>query len=684
MLRLVLGLSLFALAGLVVSTLAATDVFVVPRRAAEATGNTIAVPDSAGDVGAFTSLQLDASGHPVVAYYDITNGDLKLLRCNDSACLDGDDSITAPDTTGQVGYSPGLVLDALGHPVVAYLDITTGDLKVLHCNDPNCAGASESIQAVVPYAYGYSFNLPAISLDGIGNPVIAFPRGVNYHLGMVHCNDPDCAGGDDVVSIVDPFCCVQATSLALDAAGNPVVAYGDGIGNGDLRVLHCGDSSCSPGTRNISNADSFGSVGATLSFVLDSPGNPVVAYLDSTYGNLKLLHCNDPACTGNDESMTWPDSEGYVGVYPSLELDGSGNPVMSYWDGSNGDLKVVHCDEPNCTGGDESIAAPDTAGNVGSYASLAIDNSGNPTVSYYDTTNGDLKILHCGDRTCKGTQAAPTATPCASCRPQFSIGLDSDGDGTDDCSTRVGPTKCAVTSTGPFYVNVYLDELPTGISTYQGFNLLASQAGSLYGNRLDTLFACGSFNLGDQIGSHCEHPPFGGPLSYTGLIATVELGCVRGGAGSVALIHGSNATDIVTLDQVHLPEAEKGFESLQISVSCPTSTPTNTPTATATPCPAGKVPSGDACSTPTRTNTPSVTASPTRTPTVTPTSSATVTATYTRTSTPTPLPLGGWGTYSSPWSDRAEWSVAGAVATAAVATLVPFGGAVFLWRRWRR
>ena len=314
--------------------------------------NSITSPDTIGDVGSNTSSVLDAAGHPVVSYFDLDNWDLKVIHCNDPNCAGGDESITSPDTVGQVGLRTSLALDSNGNPVVSYLDWTNWDLKVLHCNDPNCAGGDESIT----------------SPDTVGN------------VGVY-------------------------TSLALDGNGNPVVSYFDWT-NDDLKVLHCNDPNCAGGDESVTSPDSVGRVGLFPSLTLDGSGNPVVSYWDQSNKDLKVLHCNDPNCAGGGESITSPDTAGNVGFVPSLTLDGSGNPVVSYYDYSNGDLKVLHCNDPNCAGGGESITSTDTAGDVGNSSSLELDSSGNPVVSYYDATNGDLKVLHCFDPDC--TSEVPT------------------------------------------------------------------------------------------------------------------------------------------------------------------------------------------------------------------------------------------------------------------------------------
>ena len=81
-----------------------------------------------------------------------------------------------------------------------------------------------------------------------------------------------------------------------------------------------------------------------------------------------------------------------LGLYPSLALDASGNPVISYFGGINGGLKLAHCNDPNCIGSRTIIMVDSSGNNVGWHTSMALDASGQPVISYYDFPNGDLKL----------------------------------------------------------------------------------------------------------------------------------------------------------------------------------------------------------------------------------------------------------------------------------------------------
>ena len=107
-------------------------------------------------------------------------------------------------------------------------------------------------------------------------------------------------------------------------------------------TAHAADSITSPDTGvNVLH-------GLHTSLVLDAFGYPVVSYFDDTYNNLKLLHCNDANCAGGDESITSPDNGVNVGRFNSLVLDANGYPVVGYWGYTNADLKLLHCDDANC------------------------------------------------------------------------------------------------------------------------------------------------------------------------------------------------------------------------------------------------------------------------------------------------------------------------------------------------
>ncbi len=368
---------------------------------------TAVIVDNAANVGYYTSLAIDSNGNAVIGYFDDTDNDLKLAICNDLAC--SAPSVQALAPSGGQGTYTSLQLAAGNIPVIAYYTFPAEDMRLLRCNDAACSTFTDTI---VDSGQAGSHN--SMVLNSSGNPVMSYydAGGINGDLRVAICANPTCTASTITSVDVGPNDAGMFTSLQLDSSGFPVIAYYDATTD-SVNLARCHDTTCGSATLIVVDSSSF--VGFDgISLQLDSSGNPVMSYYDLTNNRLMLAHCTNAICTGVVINVV--DDLGNVGQYSSMKLDG-GLPVISYYDATNGDLKLASCLDPNCVSVD--IQVLDSTGDVGWDTSLQL---GSVYVSYYDVSNSALKLAYLPDDPLPATAAADDASPQALPETGFAMG----------------------------------------------------------------------------------------------------------------------------------------------------------------------------------------------------------------------------------------------------------------------
>ena len=365
-------------------------------------------PDLSLSNGAFSSMKLDSNGFPVISQYDPGSGDLRLTRCYDPACVVAHSNIVDSGGVTDVGQYTSLALDGSEQPVISYYDVTHGDLKLVHCNDVDCAGGDDPSN-VVDSSTNDRGQYSSLALDQLGQPVISYYDATSLGLLLAHCNDADCAGGDDappaVVATGEGADDVgQFSSMALDlfGAGFPTIAYYN-FTAGDLKLVHCTNANCTGAQSSVQVDGAAADVGTNLSMTLDLGSIPVISYYNVNDTALSIARCNDVTCAAPTISEPMLGLPGPIDT--SIAMDNMADvAVVSYIDNSNAFstgvvVGIVRCDDAACTTATPSIPDP-VAGEMPANTSLVLDLNGNPTIARFDSVNSKLTVVHCTDPLC--------------------------------------------------------------------------------------------------------------------------------------------------------------------------------------------------------------------------------------------------------------------------------------------
>jgi len=408
------------------------------------------VVDGSAGIAGNTSLQLNGTD-PVISY----GIDLKLATCT-ANCQSASPTwqLVTVDTAGTVILAESSLQLNSGNPMIAYQ--RGEDLKLATCT-ANCQSATPSWQivTVVSGIGGFTTSPISLQLNG-GNPVISYTDNNSATVKLATCT-ANCQSATPTWQIVtvDTGGLTAPGSLQLNG-GNPVISYK----KGGLSLATC-TANCQSATPTwqivLVQTGSSTTTGQYSSIQLNG-GNPVISYYDSDSGanDLKLA-----TCTANCQSATptWQivtiDSVGNVGRDTSLQLNG-GNPVISYYDVTNHDLKLAVC-TANCQSASPTwlVRTVDSLNLVGEYTSLQLSGV-NAVVSYKTQTGGDLKMATITPPTVTSIVRAG-ANPTNAASVAFTVTFSEDVTGVDvtdfalAITGLVGASITGVTGSGATY-----------------------------------------------------------------------------------------------------------------------------------------------------------------------------------------------------------------------------------------
>lgn len=313
------------------------------------TGNTTSIVDntigSIGDYAGYTSIAIGADGFPVISYEDRVDYDLKVVKCGNAACSAGN-LITRVDTgpAGYIGTVSSIAIGSDGLPIISYTSLSGNLVKVVKCGNSSCSAGNVFTDIDTGWLQYLSITIGA---DGL--PLISYSVEVSGGKGIrvAKCGNLSCSE-NTIKTTVDTMTSGAAyglqNSITIGTDGLPVMSYLDMtyFPDYDLRVLKCGNATCSA-NNIITVVDGPHSVGKWNSIAIGADGLPIVSYQDtSTPNDLKVVKCGNASCSANNTISFI----GSGGDFSFIAIGFDGFPVIAY---DFGKLTVAKCADAACS-----------------------------------------------------------------------------------------------------------------------------------------------------------------------------------------------------------------------------------------------------------------------------------------------------------------------------------------------
>ena len=167
-------------------------------------------------------------------------------------------------------------------------------------------------------------------------------------------------------------------------------------------------------------------VGLHTAIVIGADRLPVVSYFDGTAGALRVTHCGDVTCSTNNVSTTVDDPAGTAGLDSAITIGRDGLPVIAHMHEKVG-LRVTHCGSATCAAGAVTTLVTAPGDVQGYYPSIAIAADGLPVVSHASPGTDSLHVSACADAACTAARTTRVDTLDVPHGYDSSLGIGADG-----------------------------------------------------------------------------------------------------------------------------------------------------------------------------------------------------------------------------------------------------------------